>query len=911
MIAREMGGRSGWWLAVLTAVVVRGEVVSEGASASRPVAPPRPVAALPVAVWGCDHLLAEPRCLRSQPRPLVLWLEGEWAASDLSLSFEDVPLGDTEVRTSADERGVLVELDPPAATGQLVWAHADGRRFALALAPVPEAFARARDEVGALVDGGDARAARDRTTALREGLDPLDAHLLDCLDAGLAMRAGDAAATTLPWRLEAAPAPIADALGIDRAHANAAYVAIVGELDYVKAQRHVDALQARPLDLEGQISRAYYGGLLARQIGRFDEALASLEHAGELAERARHTSYLGSILAEQAVVLAELGRFDEAEALAHEATTKLTPDDPILTSIRHEATWVRILHREDEPGLPDPSDTLQALIEHPDLTDADANKYRLNLAIAASQSNDHARAERVLAPLDRTQLNREEQVFFELVKARIAHQRGEPSLAREHLERGRLLAELVGHEAFLLRVRLARARLEQQVGDRAAARREHELAEALEDRLALGIGAQLGRSTFSTARRHDRAAHVELLLELGDRAAALCTVLGARARHLRSLSVRHGSSPVDPARRERQRRLLLRHAELRDQLEQRRQDDWKLSVAELEQLRERNDRDRERIDALATEAMALVEREPAPWSCDQARSPAREHALLTMHPAVAADGWWVMLDRAGVVETVPVRIDRAAGAGGAEQAAAQALTTLVAAGRLAGVRTLTVVPLGELGAVDVHRLDPLRGLDGLRVVYGLGLGRAARAVAADGSAVAIAGGGDDLRDPAAEVDEVRAAMGRHGWTLRDAWAPADETQPTLLHYAGHGHHAGPSGWDSTLELAEGPLSAEQIIAHQHAPAVVVLGACDAAATDAKLLDGGMNMASAFLLAGAELVIAPSRPVADADARALAQQLYRAPPSPRDAAALADALVEGLTTAQREGGRFGAWRAWGP
>lgn len=907
-----MGRRSVWWLAGLVAMAGRGEVASEDASGSAGVIEPAPhVGALPVAVWGCDHLLAGPKCLRDQPRPLVLWLAGEWATGDLSLSLDDVPLAATQARTSADERGVLVALEPVAATGRLVWAHADGRRFALELAPVPQAFATARAEVGALVDAGDVEVARDRARALREGLDPLDAHLLDGFDALLAMRAGDASVTKLPWELGAAPGPVADALGIDRAHANAAYAAIFGQLDYMEAQRHVDALRARPIDLEGQISSAYYGGLLAHQIGRFDEALASLEHAGELAERAHHTSYLGSIIAEQAVVLAELGRFDEAEALAHEATTKLAPDDPLLTSIQHEATWVRILHREDEPGLPDPSSTLQALLEHADLTDADANKYRLNLAIAASQSNDHERAARVLVPLDRAQLNRQEQVFFELVKARIAHHAGELPLAREHLERGRLLAELVGHEAFLLRVRLARAWLEREAGDRAAARREHELAEALEDRLALGIGAQLGRSTFSTARRHDRAAHVELLLELGDRAAALCTVLGARARHLRSLSVRHGAAPVDPTRRDRQRELLLRHAELRDQLEQRRRDDWKLSVVELERLSERNERDRVRIDALATEAMALVEREPAPWSCDHVRSPAREHALLTMHPAVDADGWWVMLDRAGVVETVHVRIDRAAAGGGVEQAVVRALTTLVGEGRLAGVRTLTVVPLGELGAVDVHRLAPLQDSAGLQVVYGLGLGRAARAVAADGSAVALAGGGGDLREPEAEVDEVRAALVQHGWTLRDAWAPADEPQPTLLHYAGHGRHAGPSGWDSTLELAEGPLSAEQIIAHQRAPAVVVLGACDAAATDAKVLDGGMNMASAFLLAGAELVIAPSRPVADTDARALAERLYRSPPRPKDAAALADALVWGLTTAQREGGRFEEWRAWGP
>ena len=133
----------------------------------------------------------------------------------------------------------------------------------------------------------------------------------------------------------------------------------------------------------------------------------------------------------------------------------------------------------------------------------------------------------------------------------------------------------------------------------------------------------------------------------------------------------------------------------------------------------------------------------------------------------------------------------------------------------------------------------------------------------------------------------------------------------LLHYAGHGRHAGPSGWSSDLRLASGALTSQQLIAHQRAPAVVVLGVCEAGTSDTTVIDGGMNMAAAFLLAGAELVIAPESVVDDGDARALAGALYRTPPGPSGSRALAVALIEALGGAQRSEGRFMGWRAWVP
>jgi hypothetical protein len=91
----------------------------------------------------------------------------------------------------------------------------------------------------------------------------------------------------------------------------------------------------------------------------------------------------------------------------------------------------------------------------------------------------------------------------------------------------------------------------------------------------------------------------------------------------------------------------------------------------------------------------------------------------------------------------------------------------------------------------------------------------------------------------------------------------------------------------------------------------VLGACDAGTHDPALIDGGMNVATAFVLAGATLVIAPHDAVDDRDARALAELLYAEPPTPAEPTRLAGSLQARLAEAQRRDPRFVAWRAWVP
>lgn len=912
MIAASMAkGHATRWLRVGLLVCACGNEPEPAPAPAPPqrIEPPLAAGALPVAVHGCVGLTLAPACWRSSdPAPLVLWLAGEQPEGALTVLVDGAPVA-SGVELDADVEGVRIVADLPAAASRVELVHADGRRFSLALVPEPPAWVAAKRELEGLKVTRPIPEVRTRLLELRAGLGPVEAHRLDCFDAELAFHMKDwAAVVQAPWHLDRTPAPHADLACVDASHLRAALVAIMRRPDYAQARAHLQAARAHPLGLRTMVNADYTTGVLEKRVGRIDEALEWLGLAARVARRTGLHEEHAAAVVQQATALAALGRFDEAKALADAAEAGLDPDNRLLPDIRSNAAWVQILRREDDPTLADPSPALHELSSHYERKGDQprANGVRLNLAIAATQSRDFVAAERALGQLERDMLHDPaEQVFAELVASRIAEQHRRMPAAREHLERARLLAELGQDEGLVLRARLARADLELRAGRERAALDELAQAELVEDRIALGISASAGRSAFSSARRHDRARYLELRLARGERSAALCTVLAAHARHLRSLRAR-GERPHTELRAQ-QDALLLLHHERRTALAERTSTSWALPADELAALRRRLDHELAELDALLSRAMALGEREPAPWHCDDVRRPATDQALLTMHPTPSPGRWWWLLERGGSIDVLEV--EHADQGPEAEQAASRALEAFAAGGHLEGVATLVVVPIGALGAVSLHALAPLRTVE---VRYAVGLGRTRPPVRVDGSVAVVVGVSQSLREAEAEAAWVGDVLRGAGWPVTSPWTPALDPQPTLLHYAGHGHHGGTTGWGSHLVLADGELGPARIIAHGRAPAIVVLGACDAGTSDPAVIDGGMNVATAFLLAGAALVIAPHGPVGDADARALAEALHADPPDPAlPVEELVATLQTRLAAAQRREPRFEQWRAWVP
>ena len=111
----------------------------------------------------------------------------------------------------------------------------------------------------------------------------------------------------------------------------------------------------------------------------------------------------------------------------------------------------------------------------------------------------------------------------------------------------------------------------------------------------------------------------------------------------------------------------------------------------------------------------------------------------------------------------------------------------------------------------------------------------------------------------AKAPEVRAALG---------------SDLALFHYAGHGVFRGPEGADSFLPLAQGSaLTLGDILTLSRGPRSVVLSGCEAGRQTGAFEEAVAGLAQAFLVAGAETVVAPAQIVDDVEAASLTKALY--------------------------------------
>jgi CHAT domain-containing protein len=96
----------------------------------------------------------------------------------------------------------------------------------------------------------------------------------------------------------------------------------------------------------------------------------------------------------------------------------------------------------------------------------------------------------------------------------------------------------------------------------------------------------------------------------------------------------------------------------------------------------------------------------------------------------------------------------------------------------------------------------------------------------------------------------------------------------LVHYAGHGLFAGREGWQSALPLAgSGHLAIGDVLTSSAVPARVVLSGCETARSADGAPAESLGLAQSFVVAGADFVIAPVRPVDDKVAARLSAALY--------------------------------------
>ena len=244
---------------------------------------------------------------------------------------------------------------------------------------------------------------------------------------------------------------------------------------------------------------------------------------------------------------------------------------------------------------------------------------------------------------------------------------------------------------------------------------------------------------------------------------------------------------------------------------------------------------------------------------------------------------------------------------------------------LAAAARVRILPFGPLNEVDLHALpwrkQPL-GHQRL-VVYGLDITPTDRRPTREASpaqpALVVGDPLGDLLHARAEAQTVAGRLGARA--LLGSGAHLAEVVSHLadarwFHYAGHAI-AEATGLGSALLLARGArLTVADVLTLPRAPDAVVLSACESGALPRRAL--GAGLAQAFVVSGAQAVIATSRRVSDMTAHRLTGALYTAlgrGEANGKASPSAGELPRALQHAQRElataGLDWAAYRVWVP
>ncbi|MEO5875942.1 MAG: CHAT domain-containing protein, partial [Streptosporangiaceae bacterium] len=180
--------------------------------------------------------------------------------------------------------------------------------------------------------------------------------------------------------------------------------------------------------------------------------------------------------------------------------------------------------------------------------------------------------------------------------------------------------------------------------------------------------------------------------------------------------------------------------------------------------------------------------------------------------------------------------------------------------RRAGERELVIAPVGDLHALPWAALTdrPFTVVPSAAAWLGAQCVRRSH-----GPVLLVPGPG--LAHADAEIEALSAVYPDAEITTRPALAGA-----RLVHFATHGTFCPEDALQSSLALADGPLTGYDLDALRPVPPTVVLSACDAGRGT-----GALGLASVLLSIGARTVIAPVTPVRDADSPAFMHALHTA------------------------------------
>ncbi len=644
---------------------------------------------------------------------------------------------------------------------------------------------------------------------------------------------------------------------------------------------------------DGRAREPYYRAVAVSEVGDRREALALFHRAEEDARRLGLSRLAQTVRSSLATELDLLGRFDDAleirRGVERELGADAKPCDRVVARAGMGFGLLLIAVRAggDRARVAEATRVLELARGETACTDVYLRAVTLgNLAYAALLDGRAADAASTLAEARAlaTDPPLSESFFWIDLDGRIALARGAPARAltiydeMERRARAALLAEhawsaLVGRGAAL--EALSRPR---------DARSAYERAEDTLDDAELAIPIGEGRARFLVERGRSATAAIALEVASGDRDAAFRSARRARRRLLAGLEDARRLARRDAGQRARWDAAVDAYARERASIDEDAALDWKLPLAALGPAQARRAARELTLRAAIEKVLGLGGEDGGAPPAATDWSPGPGELALLYHPAI--DGWTAMAaDASGVsVFHVPPLDPHAT------PEETSRLLIAPAHERIARASRLRLLVSGALAPIDFHAL-PFDGaplVARLAVEYGIDLAevppaRSERASGSDGPLALVVG--DPLRDlPQArrETHAVERALGRSGERVallegRAATHAAVTTAlgtATFFHYAGHATYGGEDGWDSALPLAAGGrLLATDVLALHDAPARVVVSGCSAARTASAAPGETLGIAQAFLVAGSDAVVAPTRDVADALSVTFVEALY--------------------------------------
>lgn len=407
-------------------------------------------------------------------------------------------------------------------------------------------------------------------------------------------------------------------------------------------------------------------------------------------------------------------------------------------------------------------------------------------------------------------------------------------------------------------------------------------AERALDELGRAVPLGEGAATFFAAYEASTEDLVDWLVRLNRSGEAFTAMRRARRRVFALAERAARLSSLEGAARARWEQAVGDYFRERDALDAS-SSDWRLSAQSQEQARssrrEAVSRARGALEAISTELLgAGATGDDAPPSADEVR----------LGYYAGARAWFAFVEE-GSNQARALRLEPLAPSAAPPELAERLLKPFER--EIASARRLSIVPAGALRGVDFHAL-PWDGsvlLDRAVVDYPAGASSSAPTQTPRRGALVIDDPRGDLpssrREAAAVIAALRAPGALEieqleGEAARPPEVRARLERAELVHYAGHGTFGGRDGLESGLPLADGMLTAADVLALARVPSVVVLAGCETgrAATAGGI--EGLGLAQAFLAAGARHVVAAGRPVPDALTERLMRSFYEALPAER-------------------------------